>query len=158
MMFKKEYGLVLIFLLSVTVVFLNGCERVKSLTIYDPEAQKPHGALPSDFLVANITQLNDSELRGHATFQWSEEDQGVRAVIRITNATPGLHAAHLHTGTCDAIGPHWHPIEIPAGVSGVPVAEATLETPPVGIGEIGNIRVGEDGTGVLRIHNTLLDT
>lgn len=128
---------------------ITKCERAKSLTSYDLEAQKLYSSLPSGFLVANITQLNDSELRGHATFQWSEEDQGVRAVIRITNAAPGLHAAHLHTGTCDDIVPHWHPIEIPAGVSGVPVAEATRETPPVGIGEIGNIRVGEDGTGVL---------
>ena len=33
--------------------------------------------------------------------------------------------------------------------SGIPVVQATLDTPPIGVGEVGNISVGEDGTGVL---------
>ena len=34
-------------------------------------------------------------------------------------------------------------------MSGIPVVQATLDTPPIGVGEVGNISVGEDGTGVL---------
>ena len=56
---------------------------------------------------------------------------------------------HPHTGSCTDIGPHWHPMGIPAGIPGIPVVQATLDTPPIGIGEIGNISVGEDGTGIL---------
>ena len=69
--------------------------------------------------------------------------------IEIRNATPGLHATHLHTGTCTDVGPHWHPMGVPAGTVGVPIAEATPDMPPIGVGEIGNIPVGEDGTGSL---------
>ena len=54
-----------------------------------------------------------------------------------------------------AVGPHWHPVGIPAGTVGVPVAEATPKIPPIGIGEIGNIPVGEDGTGVLEFTTPL---
>ena len=57
---------------------------------------------------------------------------------------------HLHTGSsCDDYGPHWHPADVPAGTPGVPVVQAALNMPPVGRGEVGNILVGEDGTGVL---------
>ena len=121
---------------------LNGCERAEMPTI-------TYQQTPSGFLVANIMALNDSGLSGHATFRYDAAAEEVRVVIYIRNAVPGLHAAHLHTGRCEAVGPHWHPVEVPAGVSGVPIAQATRESPPVGIGEIGNIDVGESGVGTL---------
>ena len=65
------------------------------------------------------------------------------------------NAAHLHIGSCTNVGPHWHPIGVPAGTVGVPVAEATPEMPPIGVGEIGNIPVNEDGTGVLEFTTPL---
>ena len=57
---------------------------------------------------------------------------------------------HLHTGSsCADAGPHWHPMAVSAGIPGIPVVQATLDTLPIGIGEIGNISVSEDGTGTL---------
>lgn len=97
---------------------------------------------------ANITALDDSNLKGTANF--IEMNDVVHATIEIHNATPGLHAAHLHTGKdCSDVGPHWHPMDISVGIAGVPVADATVDTPPIGVGEIGNIRVNENGSGVL---------
>ena len=84
---------------------------------------------------------------GAATF--TEMNGMVHVVIEIKNASEGLHASHLHNGDCAEVGAHWHPMNIPSGYSGIPVAEATLEVPPVGIGEIGNIPVDETGTGIL---------
>lgn len=96
---------------------------------------------------ANITAIDGTDLAGIATF--TEVDGGVHVRIEIQNASPGLHATHLHLGSCDDIGPHWHPMGIPAGTVGVSVAESTPDSPPIGIGEIGNIPVGEDGIGML---------
>ena len=79
----------------------------------------------------------------------------VHVRVEIQNASPGLHAAHLHIGTCADVGPHWHPMEVPTGTVGVPVDEATHEMPPIGVGEIGNISVGEDRTGVLEFKTPL---
>lgn len=86
-------------------------------------------------------------MAGTATF--TEIDDGVHAKIEIQYASPGLHATHLHLGSCYDIGPHWHLMGIPAGTVSVPVAEATLEKQPIGVGEIGNIPVRKDGPGIL---------
>lgn len=40
-------------------------------------------------------------------------------------------------------------MEIPAGTPGIPVVQATRDTPPIGVGEVGNISVDEDGMGIL---------
>ena len=98
--------------------------------------------------VATISEIDGSGLTGTATF--TEMDGEVHAVIEVQNATPGLHAIHLHIGSsCDDIGPHWHPMDVPVGTSGIPVVQATLNTPPIGVGEVGNITVDADGTGIL---------
>ena len=127
------------------LVFFNilclclGCEWIPTEVITTTPVNK--------VAVATISPIDGSDLTGTATF--TEVDGGVHVSIEIQNASPGLHATHLHVGSCDDIGPHWHPMGIPAGTVGVPVAEATLDSPPIGIGEIGNIPVGEDGTGIL---------
>lgn len=98
--------------------------------------------------VATISEIDGSDLTGIATF--TEMAGEVHTVIEVQNATPGLHAIHLHIGSnCDDIGPHWHPMDVPVGTSGIPVVQATLDTPPIGVGEVGNITVGEDGRGIL---------
>lgn len=103
--------------------------------------------------VAVISEKDGSSLTGKATF--AEVGGTVHVRIEIQNASPGLHAAHLHIGSCTDVGPHWHPMEVPAGTVGVPVAEATSDMSPIGVGEIGNIPVGEDGTGVLEFTTSL---
>ena len=121
------------------VYFVTGCERIPTQVITTETVEKT--------AVAVISEKDGSRLTGKATF--AEMDGMVQVRIEIQNATPGLHAAHLHIGSCTDVGPHWHPMGISAGTVGVPVAEATSDLPPIGVGEIGNIPVSEDGTGVL---------
>ena len=127
-------------IILITVIFLlTGCEKIPTRVIT---------AVPVDKVaVATISEIDTSGIIGTATF--TEVEGGVHIVIEIQNATSGLHAMHLHTGSCTDIGPHWHPMGVPAGIPGIPVIQATLDTPPIGIGEIGNISVSEDGTGIL---------
>lgn len=118
---------------------VSSCDRIPTQVIPTEPVDK--------VAVAVISEKDGSGLTGKATFV--EMAGTVHVRIEIQNAVPGLHAAHLHIGTCADVGPHWHPMGIPAGTVGIPVAEATPEMPPIGVGEIGNIPVGEDGTGVL---------
>ncbi len=130
----------IIVILSVLISCVFGCESIPKEVITTETVEK--------VAIANITAVDGSSLTGTATF--TETDSGVNTVIEIHSATPGLHASHLHIGSsCTDVGPHWHPKGVPAGSLGVPVAEATLDNPPIGIGEIGNIPVNEDGKGTL---------
>ena len=125
--------------LILTAWLMIGCERIPTQVVTTETLEK--------IAVAVISEKDGSGLTGKAAF--TEMDGWVHVRIEIQNATPGLHAAHLHIGSCTDVGPHWHPMGIPAGTVGVPVAEATSDLPPIGVGEIGNIPVSEDGTGVL---------
>ena len=131
--------------LIVAACLVIGCEDIPMRVITVEPIDK--------VAVAVISEKDGSGLTGKATF--AEVDGTVHARIEIQNASPGLHAAHLHIGSCTDVGPHWHPMSVPAGTVGVPVAEATSDMLPIGVGEIGNIPVGEDGTGVLEFTTSL---
>lgn len=131
--------------LIITVCLVSSCERIPTQVI----TTEPVGKVA----VAVISEKDGSGLTGKAVF--TEMSGLVHVRIEIQNASPGLHAAHLHIGSCTDVGPHWHPMEVPPGTIGVPVAEATPEMPPIGVGEIGNIPVNEDGTGVLEFTTPL---
>ena len=131
--------------LIITACLVSSCERIPTQVITTEPVEK--------VAVAVISEKDGSGLTGKATF--AEVNGTVHVRIEIQNASPGLHATHLHEGTCADVGPHWHPIGVPAGTVGVPVAEATPDIPPIGVGEIGNIPVREDGTGVLEFTTPL---
>lgn len=131
--------------LLIAAGLVSSCERMPTQVITTEPVENS--------AVAVISEKDGSGLTGKATF--SDMDGSVHVRIEIQNATPGLHAAHLHIGSCTDVGPHWHPMGVPAGTVGVPVAEATPDIPPIGVGEIGNIPVGEDGTGVLEFTTPL---
>jgi Cu-Zn family superoxide dismutase len=136
----KRYTRKVIIILIIAICLVTGCEKIPTQMITTESIDK--------VAVATISEIEGSGLTGTATF--TEMDEGVHVVIEIQGATSGLHAIHLHTGSsCDDIGPHWHPMGIPAGTSGIPVVQATLDTPPIGVGEVGNITVGEAGMGIL---------
>lgn len=137
--FKRHTYKIIITLIIATGLVI-GCEKI-------PTQMTPTESIDK-VAVATISEIEGSGLTGTATF--TEMDAEVHVVIEIQGATSGLHAIHLHTGSsCTDIGPHWHPMGIPAGTSGIPVVQATLDTPPIGVGEVGNITVGKDGTGIL---------
>ena len=127
----RTFGFLLV-VFSVILCNLLACDRVQKQTdqIVSPEVTLNRA-------VAIINEINGSGLIGTATF--TQMKGMIHVVIEITNASEGLHASHFHDENCAEIGPHWHPMSIPSGYSGIPVAEATLAMPPVGIGEIGNI-------------------
>ena len=131
--------------LIIMVCLVSSCERIPTQVITTEPVEK--------VAVAVISEKDGSGLTGKATFV--EMDGAVHVRIEIQHASAGLHAAHLHIGSCTNVGPHWHPMEVPAGTVGVPVAEATPKMPPIGVGEIGNIPVNEDGTGVLEFTTPL---
>ena len=131
--------------LMVVICLVTGCEEISTQMLTVEPVDK--------VAVAVISEKDGSGLTGEAMF--AEIDGTVHVRIEIQNASPGLHAAHLHIGSCTDVGPHWHPMAVPAGSVGVPVAEATPDMPPIGVGEIGNIPVGEDGTGVLEFTTPL---
>lgn len=136
----NHYTSAIIVVLFVLISCVAGCEIIPTESITTEPVKK--------VAIANITSLDGSSLTGTAIF--TETDMGVHTIIEIHNATPGLHAAHLHIGSnCANVGPHWHPMGVPAGNVGIPVAEANLDMPPIGIGEIGNIPVDQNGTGIL---------
>ena len=136
----KRYTCKVIITLIILTCLAMGCEKIPTQMITLEPIDK--------VAVATISEIGGSGLIGTATF--TEMDGVVHVVIEIQNAAPGLHAMHLHIGSsCNDIGPHWHPMEIPAGTPGIPVVQATRNTPPIGVGEVGNISVGEDSTGIL---------
>jgi superoxide dismutase, Cu-Zn family len=91
---------------------------------------------------AMLESRSGSQTTGSARFEPVEG--GVRVSIDLRGATPGLHGVHVHqVGDCSdpeakSAGPHFAPEGHRHGLP--PTAARHL-------GDLGNIRVGEDGTG-----------
>ena len=137
---SRPYTYTALIILIIVAGLVTGCEKIP-IEIITAE-------LVDKIAVTTISEIDGSDITGTATF--TEVDEGVHVIIEVQNTTPGLHAMHLHTGSrCADSGPHWHPMGIPAGTPGIPIVQATRNTPPIGIGEVGNISVDADGTGRL---------
>lgn len=101
--------------------------------------------------VAVLKPRADSEASGTVTF--TEVDGGVEMVADIARVAPGPHGIHLHEfGDCSAedftsAGGHFNPADVPHGGPGDSVRHA---------GDFGNIEIGEDGTGRLRLTTDML--
>ena len=125
-----------IFLLLIGIsILLVGCDR----------AHQQAGVLPTaDTKQANamIGSSNDSGVTGMAVF--TQNGDQITFTVEIQGASPGLHAVHIHEyGDCSApdgtsAGGHWNPTDVAHGKWG----EGEFH-----LGDIGNITVGEDGTG-----------
>src|SRR5687767_5821937 len=106
-----------------------------------PEA-KPEGGP----LEIPIEARSESSLTGTATF--SEEGDGVKVVLKVGNAPPGLKGAHIHEkGDCSAkdgssAGDHFNPDGH---------KHARPPDDPRHLGDLGNIGITPEGVGVLEI-------
>jgi len=134
--------LTLLTLFTITVVSI-GCEK----------AQQHTGVLTPDTPIqanAMIGASNDSGVTGTAVFTQNEDQ--ITLMIEIMGASPGLHAVHIHAnGDCSApdgssAGGHWNPTGVAHGKWG----EGEFH-----LGDIGNITVGEDGTGSISLTTDL---
>jgi Cu-Zn family superoxide dismutase len=88
-----------------------------------------------------------TNVRGRADFV--ESGTGVEVTVEIANASPGLHGLHVHqvpdcsAPDAESAGEHWNPEMHP---------HAAPTTPKRHLGDLGNISVGADGRGKLRMH------
>jgi Cu-Zn family superoxide dismutase len=93
----------------------------------------------------------DGEIQGTATF--TEDEGGVEIHVAVEGAPPGTHGFHIHeVGDCSAddftsAGGHFNPGGAPHGGPGDAERHA---------GDLGNIEIGEDGSGHLGLTSDLL--
>lgn len=124
-----------LFLLICISLALVGCERMPQQTdvILTPSTIRA---------IAIIGPASDSIVTGTATF--TQNGDQITVLIDIQNASAGSHGVHIHeNGDCSSpdgksAGGHWNPTDVAHGKWGV--GEFHL-------GDLGNITVGEDGTG-----------
>ncbi|MCY4402365.1 MAG: superoxide dismutase family protein [Candidatus Poribacteria bacterium] len=134
--------LTLLTLFTITFVSI-GCEKVQQHTgVLTPETPIQANAM--------IGASNDSGVTGTAVFTQNEDQ--ITLMIEIMGASPGLHAVHIHAnGDCSApdgssAGGHWNPTGVAHGKWG----EGEFH-----LGDIGNVTVGEDGTGSISLTTDL---
>lgn len=133
------------------VIALAGCQPQQ------PEQQAEQPTVPPEPMpvqtrvaVAPIGPASGSTVTGMATF--TESNGTVTLELTLENASPGAHGVHIHeTGDCSATdassaGGHWNPTGEEHGKWG---------EPPFHLGDIGNVEVGEDGTGSLTMSTDL---
>ena len=129
-------------LIGISIIFM-GCER----------ARQQAGVLttaPAKQANAMIDALGDSGVTGMAVF--TQNGDYITLTIEIQGATPGLHGVHIHAnGDCSSpdgqsAGGHWNPTDVAHGKWG----EGEFH-----LGDIGNITVGEDGTGSITLTTDL---
>jgi superoxide dismutase, Cu-Zn family len=101
--------------------------------------------------MATLDARSGSTVTGQAAF--TEGPGGVKVVVHVENAPPGLHGLHIHEkGDCSdfeakSAGGHFNP-------SGAEHAGPMDEKHHAG--DLGNIEVKADGTGDLTITSTML--
>ncbi|HXV76180.1 MAG TPA: superoxide dismutase family protein [Candidatus Polarisedimenticolaceae bacterium] len=135
-----------LFLVLCAVVALAGCGSEQSGSA-EPEEAATEPVQPSiQRIDAVLSAKSGSELTGVAIFV--KDAAGVSLQLNVENTPPGEHAVHIHEfGDCSAddassAGGHWNPSTEDHGRWGMP---------PHHLGDIGNITVGEDGTGSLSL-------
>ncbi len=122
---------------------LTSCERIQN-EVGVPSTPSAKQA------IATIAPTSGNSVTGMAIF--TQNGDQITFTVEIQNASPGIHAVHIHeNGDCSApdgksAGGHWNPTDVAHGKWGV--GEFHL-------GDIGNITVGEDGTGSLELTTDL---
>ena len=100
--------------------------------------------------IAIIESASGSSLTGTATF--TQVGDQITLLAEISGASPGLHGFHIHEfGDCSSpdgksAGGHWNPTDVAHGKWG----EGEFH-----LGDIGNINVGDDGTGSIELTTDL---
>ena len=96
-----------------------------------------------------IEAKSGSSLSGNVAMK--EAEGGVEVTVNVEGAPPGMHGVHVHEiGDCSAedaksAGDHFNPL---GHQHGLPKAEQKH------LGDLGNMMVGEDGTGQLTVTAT----
>lgn len=129
-------------LLGISIISM-GCERARQHVDVLSTA-------PVEQAHAMIDALGDSGVTGIAVF--TQNGDQITLTAEIQGASPGLHGFHIHAnGDCSSpdgtsAGGHWNPTDVAHGKWG----EGEFH-----LGDIGNITVGEDGTGSITLTTDL---
>lgn len=112
----------------------------------EPPTSAAKPPAPSKTIEVPLAAKSGSSLSGKATF--AEVEGGVKVTVKVAGAPPGKVATHVHeTGDCSApdaksAGGHFNPATKAHGL------------PPSGerhLGDLGNIEIKPDGTGVTEV-------
>ena len=108
-----------------------------------------HGPLATDYRKgahAVLEPRSGSSVKGKA--EWVEDGNLVTFTLMLSNASPGKHAVHIHVNPdcsdaeANSAGDHWNPTK---------EAHGQLDIAPFHLGDIGNIDVGPNGSGTLKL-------
>jgi Cu-Zn family superoxide dismutase len=130
--------------LGLFAVLVTGCAKQEESPDPVAEVSAPE---PTDVEIdVNHESKSDSGVTGTAAF--SQQNGEILLHIDLANTPPGEHAFHIHqTGDCSSpdgksAGGHWNPMEMDHGA---------WAADPHHLGDVGNIVVGEDGTGTFHM-------
>ena len=135
-------------------VLVAGCAPKQQAAAPEPEATPEVEVVEEAeplMAVAALQPAADVDVSGTVTF--TETADGVEVVADIARVSPGPHGLHLHElGDCSAAdftsaGGHFNPTDAPHGAPTDEVRHA---------GDFGNIEIGEDGTGQLKLFTDML--
>ncbi len=139
--------------MTIGVLVLAGCGNHDRGGGHDADQSEPaHDEMEPVEIVVQLEPKSDSTVSGTATFT-AEADGTIGLAIEIAGAPPGGHAFHLHeVGDCSAAdgtsaGGHWNPTGHDHGQWG---SEGAYH-----LGDVGNIEVGEDGSGHFHMTSTV---
>jgi Cu-Zn family superoxide dismutase len=130
----------------------TGCSRTSDRdqkTVPDStttEVEGPVATIEPRHAETKLETTSETELQGTASFE--ETEDGVTIVLNVGNAKPGKQAVHIHErGDCSDIagksmGEHFAPDH---------QNHALPDQVARHLGDLGNIEIGEDGTGKLEL-------
>ena len=136
----RTKAMLLLLLICVSIV-LGSCGIIQEIL---------PSVTPSQQAIATLGSSSGSDLTGTAVF--TQNGDTIALIVEVQNVSPGIHAVHIHEkGDCSApdgtsAGGHWNPTNVAHGKWG----EGEFH-----LGDIGNITVGEDGTGTIELTTNL---
>jgi len=149
---KWQHGIALS---AVGVLLLAGCAKKQEATAPAAEessapAMTEPAAAPAAVATATLASADGTD---HGTVTFTQNGDQTTVVADVTGVPPGLHGFHVHeTGECTppdfkSAGGHFNPT---GAIHGAPT------DPEHHAGDLGNLEVGQDGTGHLELNSNML--
>ncbi len=139
--------------MAVLSVAAVGCAKKQEAPAQEPAAatMEEPAAVDSMTALARLGPRSDTTASGMVMF--SQDGDTVAITAHIEGAPPGTHGLHIHeVGDCSSddfksAGGHFNPTDAPHGGPGDADRHA---------GDLGNIEIGEDGSGHLELTSDLV--
>jgi len=154
---KETSWMKLVVLVASLTVVASGCAKKEAATPPEGAAatstQKPAAmeSMEPVQVMATLTSRADMTVSGMLMF--AQQGDSVTVTAHVEGAPPGTHGLHIHdVGDCSAedftsAGGHFNPTDAPHGSPSDEERHA---------GDLGNIEIGEDGSGHLELTSTMI--